>query len=135
MPDFEHTIRLRGGWEWRDPATGDSSRVALPLTLPAQDVAGTLLVRRFNAPRLDRSEESIWLQMKRVPGLRSIRLNGRELAQPETGMAEVVLPLDSLAPAGNVLALELSSVTGNLSGSEGFDWGHVALVIRGRASG
>lgn len=134
MPDFEHTIRLRGGWEWRDPATGVSRRVALPLTLPAQDVVGAVLIRRFNAPRLDQAEESVWLQMKRVPGLRSIRLNGRELAQPETGMAEVVLPLDSLGPAGNVLALELGSVAAQLSGSEGADWGHVALLIgRGAA--
>lgn len=125
-----HTIRLRGAWEWRDPASGVSRRVALPLSLPPEGVPGVLLIRPFNRPPVDPATESIWLQLQRVPGLRSIRLNGEEIARPQVGESEHAVPLDQVQPARNVLVLELGTLARQEPAGDDPAWGEVALVIK-----
>lgn len=127
MSTTEHTIRLRGGWEWDEPALGEPRRVVLPCRLPEQGVAGASLVRPFNRPPVDPAVESVWLQLRRVPGLEAVRLNGQEIARPEPGQDEVLVPLTRLAPSRNVLTLQIATIHPEAGESE---WGDVALIIK-----
>lgn len=125
-----HKIRLRGGWEWRDTASGTSRRVALPLSLAAEATSGVLLVRSFNKPPLDKDKEALWLRLEHVPGLRSVRLNGQEIVQATADSSEYSVPLEHLGPSRNVLVLELGSTVRPAQEADNNAWGEIALIVR-----
>jgi hypothetical protein len=113
-----HAIRLRGGWEWHDPATPGEPprRLALPTTWPADATTAARLVRRFNRPPIEAAER-ILLSMEQVDGLVSARLNGTDVvAGGEIG--GLLGPTNRL-----ILDVDLSSRTAETP------WGEVALVI------
>jgi hypothetical protein len=136
MASAEHRIRLRGGWECHyregedDSAAEVLRRVDLPLASPAELPASFRLARQFGRPPVDQRNESVWLEMRNVAGLESVRLNGRPLGEIAeiSGDRTIELPEDLLPRNGLVLGFERPA--------EGLDdpspWGDIALVIRPR---
>jgi len=128
----EHAIRLRGGWEWLEvPHAGESNvahPVSLPLNWPFPLPPRVRLTRRFGAPRIDESTETLWLRLEHVGGLESIRLNGQSL-EFDRNARRLEVPLVALL-SRNQLELEaIPQVQG-----DGFNepWGNVALVVQPR---
>ena len=118
----EHVIRLRGGWERVDPlGRAEGPRVTLPLPRPGGPVR---LARSFQAPRVDPAREAVWLRVADAPGLRSVRLNGRDLGPADGLEAARAYRLPADLPARNRLELAAEPA------SDG--WGSIALVIRDR---
>jgi hypothetical protein len=130
----EHLIRLRGGWEWRDPGAASARRVALPMTWPAGLTAHVRLVRSFQRPTIDPAREALALRLESVSGLVAVWLNGRELARPDAGTTALCLPLDDPMPPRNVLVLEVDPTTPGRAGADPEPWGEIALVIRPTSS-
>jgi hypothetical protein len=131
----EHMIRFRGGWEWHDLEEGAAAprRVTLPLTWPPDRRSLVRLVRSFHAPRLELGRETLALQMEAVEGLKSVWLNGREIARPIPGTSKLNLLLDVPLPARNLLVLEVEpSLPSELHQADSL-WGTIALVIRSHA--
>jgi len=132
----EHVIRLRGGWLWYDveppadaAAGGTGRRVALPIAWPepARAIRTAWLVRSFGAPPLEDPRQGVSLRLEQVGGLRSARLNGRELARPAPGTNSLEIALPGSLPPRNTLVLEVDP-RGLEPGPEA--WGLIALVIR-----
>ena len=132
----EHRIRLRGGWECRGRVDDDSPevvrRIDLPVVWPEDFPKVVYLTRQFGKPPVDRSKESVSLEFLNVPGLRSVRLNGREIrteSRSESGFAypleETILPRNGL-----MLEVERPQATGETS----MFWGEIAIVIQPIAS-
>ena len=121
----EHHIRFRGAWELLELGPGRSAPrpVTLPIAWPPEFAGPIRLTRRFGRPPIDPALESIRLELKAVPGLRSVTLNGAELGP--IGGVDRDIPLPSALPARNTLTLEV------VPGPPGPDggWGAIALVI------
>lgn len=122
----EHLIRLRGGWEAWDlsrPAS-EPSRASLPLAGPVAASRNLKLVRRFGRPPLETPAQRIAIRLDHVPGLVSLRLNGKELQplSPVDGPWEV--------PAEDLLARNELELQVELPDPLPGPWGDIALVIR-----
>lgn len=121
----EHLIRLRAAWEAEEADPTDGTR---RVDLPASWSSGPSRLRRFfRPPPLDPALEALTLRLERVPGLESVRLNGRELARPGPGVERLEILLEADLPARNLLELALGPAA-RAAPAEG--WGAVALVIR-----
>ena len=131
----EHAIRLRGGWEWLEVPHADGSNVAqpasLPLTWPSPLPPRVRLTRRFGAPRIDESKESLWLRLEHVGGLESIRLNGQSLDFDRDARRLEIL-LDARAPLLSRNQLELEAIPQEQGDGSSEPWGNVALVVQPR---
>ncbi len=79
---------------------------------------------------MDHRNESAWLEMRNVAGLKSVRLNGRPLVAPAESSGEwtIELPEDLLPRNGLVLEFERLAVRSD----DPPPWGEIALVIRPR---
>jgi hypothetical protein len=126
----EHRIRFRGGWVScaldGDPA--DVARLSLPIVWPSGIEGAIRLSRRFGCPPIDPAFESVRLELRDVPGLRSLRLNGVDLGMPPPGVLDWTLPLAEALDARNTLTLEV--VPDQVSPVEiPGGWGSIALVI------
>jgi hypothetical protein len=131
----EHLIRLRGGWEWREPeAASAARRVTLPMTWPAGLTSRVRLIRSFQRPPIDPAHEALALRLESVSGLVAAWLNGRELARPNAGATALCLPLDDPLPPRNVLVLEVDPQVPSHAGTDAEPWGTIALVIRPASS-
>jgi hypothetical protein len=137
----EHLIRLRGGWQRLDPhddgggrpdVTETGTRLDLPWTWPGETAGPVRLVRSFGPPPFDPRRETLSLRLARVEGLRSARLNGREIARGSPGTVEFEIPLSGPLPRRNLLVLDLDPPG---PGPARQDWGAIALVIRDDPSG
>lgn len=124
-----HWIRLRGGWERLNPETGDRVRMTLPATLPTAWPPTVHMVRAFNKPPLDTPKESLWLDLRRVSGICSVRLNDVEIARPAEGLSELRLLIENPRPSRNVLVLEMRKPSLAEPAAEDSLWGEIALVI------
>ena len=124
-----HRIRLRGGWERHDLETGQIARITLPASLPTESHSSMQLVRAFNKPLLDAARESLWLDLRRVPGIRSVRLNDEEIARPADGLSALSLPIENARESRNVLVLELQTRSAGAPLADDSLWGEIALVI------
>ncbi|WZO97989.1 hypothetical protein EP7_005041 [Isosphaeraceae bacterium EP7] len=118
MDQAGHAIRLRGGWEWHNPATPDEAprRLALPTTWPDDAGTAATLVRRFNRPPID-TDEAVILRLEQVRGLVAARLNEAEV--------EAGSEIQGLLGPSNRLILEVDLA----ACVDGRPWGEVALVI------
>lgn len=131
----EHWIRLRGGWEWSDPAHPDvpARRVTLPVARSA-DFAGSIrLSRWFHAPPVDPASEEVVVHLDDVPGLRGVWLNDRPIAGAPTAAQPLILPLHDLLATRNRLVLEAEHPASDSDTSPPAPWGAIALIIRSRA--
>jgi hypothetical protein len=126
MPD--HVIRLRGGWDWD---AGPTRRVSLPIDDWPTPNCLVRLVRRFQSPPIDPRDESLWLRLDAVPGLRSVHLNGGPLIDTANAGSAIETPLYDVLPAGNRLELLVETGEAVAGGSGG--WGLVALIVRSGA--
>src|SRR4051794_17271682 len=103
----EHWIRLRGGWEWQPTArkgSGESpQRMTLPCSWSAETPPAVQLSRKFQAPRIDPSQEALFLRLERVAGLVQILLNGRLIGGPARGDEVMIVPLGEPLPPRNQL--------------------------------
>jgi len=118
----EHLIRLRGAWQREGASPG---RIDLPTTWPAHLESPLILSRRFRRPRIDPAAESLLLRLEAVPGLRVVRLNGRDIARPAPGASSLELVPDGPLPESNQLVLEIDPTAAGQG-----PWGTIALVIR-----
>lgn len=126
----EHSIRLRGGWEWHE-GSGPSAtrqRLTLPGLLPTAESDHIRLVRAFGCPALDHARERLVLRLGDVPGLLIAWLNDRELARPAEGCATLEIGLDLPLPARNVLLLDVNPSAQNAGGRRSA-WGNIAIVV------
>ena len=133
----EHRIRLRAAWDCVDrlPPEGgpeDLGRVDLPKTFPEGFPPRFRLTRQFGRPPVDERAERVDLELRSVPGLVSVRLNGRVIGRPdESGAsADWSIPLDPPLLPRNGLVLEVELTTEGRANVPG--WGEIALVIRPR---
>lgn len=124
----EHPIRLRGGWELREPSGGHPERLTLPLVGFPRSTTPVRLYRSFHVPAVDPAREELWLRLEAVPGLAEVRFNGRALPRPHAGalVEHLRLDLDAAVPATNELMLRVDVAPEPLDPP----WGIVALVIR-----
>jgi hypothetical protein len=128
LPD--HLIRLRGGWE---SFTGEGANAvvaccSLPLSGSIPASLRVRLFRRFGRPRLQSANQSLFLSLDHVPGLRSISLNGAFLAFDKPGHHPLEIFLESLSERNElVLDVEFPS-----DPDVSTRWGDIALVIRSR---
>ena len=123
----EHRIRLRGAWELVLPGvSGDSSRRwSLPAGWPEGLQGPVRLIRRFGPPTIDVVGETISLELREVPGLTRLDLNGKRLADPPDGVVDWVVPLVAPLPARNLLMLEVDLDQVDPTR----EWGAIALLI------
>jgi hypothetical protein len=124
----EHRIRFRGGWE-ASPAGGDPGairRLTLPIAWGSATARPICLTRRFGHPSIDPAVESVRLELRDVPGLRSVQLNGNDLGPIPLDVDDWTIPLAGLLEARNTLTLEV--VAPPAIDPPG-DWGSIALVI------
>ncbi|GAC1463974.1 MAG: hypothetical protein NVSMB9_02110 [Isosphaeraceae bacterium] len=130
-PMQEHSIKLRGGWEWHGKDSAEPRRMTLPLPGFPENAGRVRLVRSFQTPPLDPRCETLWLRLNSVPGLVALSLNDREIARPSAvDDAGRLYCLQGVLPARNRLVLEVEVVEpweGRVRHSK---WGEVALVIR-----
>jgi hypothetical protein len=129
---MEHLIRLRGAWEWWDPAAlgNKPRRVNLPVLWPTGMPQPFRLRRRFGAPPFDPAKEDLVLRFEDVPGLRSAWLNGRLLVGLESQRDLTQVSLVGLVERRNELELEVDPGGWAEAGPEAVPWGSVALVIK-----
>ena len=125
----EHLIRLRKGWESIDLDSLDPrpERITLPLPAGWRSARRLRLTRRFGCPPLNPDIESLWLRLESVPGLASLRLNGRDIPLGPYAHGTIDIRLAELRPR-NELALDLSA-PGDPAG-DSTAWGEIALLIR-----
>jgi hypothetical protein len=118
MDQSGHAIRLRGGWEWHNPAAPDEAprRLALPTTWPVDAGTAATLVRRFNRPPID-ANEGVILRLEQVRGLVAAGLNGTNVVAGSE--------IQGLLGTSNRLILEVDLA----ACIDGMSWGEVALVI------
>lgn len=122
----EHLIRLRGAWQREGE---DAGRIDLPTTWGPSPQGLVLLTRRFGRPRIDPTGEALALRLAEVPGLRSIRLNGRVLRTSGPIPGDLDLEFDGPLPSKNLLELEVEP-----SAAGEAPWGSIALVIRPKSA-
>jgi hypothetical protein len=128
----EHRIRFRGGWEFRalESDSDDDLRVTLPVVWPPEIKGPIRLTRRFGRPPIDSAVESARLELRGVPGLRSLHLNGVDLGPLPAGVVDWSVPLESLE-ARNTLTLVV--VADDIPPDEiPGGWGSIALLIASR---
>lgn len=127
----EHRIRLRAAWQWRPRDQEDEAprRIDLPASWTVVGSGPMLLTRRFRRPPLETGRERARLLLEDVPGLRSVRLNGVELARPAAGTAALTLDLEGHLLPSNELVLEVDPVGWTAPGANAGPWGAIALVI------
>jgi len=128
----EHSIRLRGGWECRSRAPGESlpKRLALPTRWTSDQTGLVTLTRRFGRPSWDAASEALSLRLDQVPGICSLRVNGQPLAPISPTSSRFEFPLAGLLDR-NQLDLEVDiAAAGARSAGDGADWGVISLVIR-----
>ncbi len=119
----EHLIHLRKAW-LEHMSGSEPRRRDLPLaSAPTHPLR---LSRSFGRPPITIPTESLWLRLRNVPGLHSVRLNDQPLALDpvETHCFEIPLPPE--IPVRNRIELEIAGV-GQPSRSE---WGRISLVVR-----
>jgi hypothetical protein len=130
-PISEHVIKLRGGWEWHDPAEASGLRRA---TLPLDEFPAApgrfRLVRHFQTPPLDPHSESLLLRLEHVPGLVSVSFNGVNLPTEPSGVAPIWLRLEGTLARRNTLSLEIEPSAFSTFSSVATSWGIISLVIR-----
>jgi hypothetical protein len=130
----EHRIRLRGGWQcqYREGDDPDGPEVLRRVDLPLASTAGLparfLLCRQFGRPPCDPLVERVTLEIGNLPGLRSVRLNGRPIDPDPSTRPAWSFRLDGpiLPRNGLIIEVELTDAPP----AEGDSWGEVALVIR-----
>ncbi len=126
MPD--HAIRLRGGWT----LGVDGRPVDVPWTLPtdwAPNLSGPIrLTRRFGRPAVDSSTQRLRLELRDVPGLRGLTLDGVALAIPPGGPDAFSIPLPPDAGPRLTLILDVDLPDPPRPEIAG-GWGAIALVI------
>jgi len=128
----EHLIRFRGGWErhFSSRVGENARRLFLPIRWAPDQPGSIRLSRRFGRPPSDPDRESIRLDFRDVPGLRSAWLNGVELPVGGSGGS---VNLDSSLQDRNELVLEIDpTVAATVESAEG--WGAIALAIGPRSS-
>jgi hypothetical protein len=127
----EHLIRLRAAWQWRprDAGVAAPRRIDLPTAWPAEWSGPILLTRGFHGPRLEPGCQRVRLRLEAVAGLRSVRLNGLEVARPEAGTSALTLDLEGRLHERNVLVLEVDRAAAADPGAGATPWGTIALVI------
>ena len=82
----EHRIRLRGGWDcqYRERDDPDGPEVVRRVDLPVvwtEDFPRRLrLTRQFGRPPVDPASERVELELRDVPGLTTVRLNGQAVS-------------------------------------------------------
>ncbi len=126
----EHRIRLREGWESSalDGHPGDVGRLSLPVVWTRGTQGPIRLSRRFGRPPIDPAIESIRLELRGIPGLRSVHLNGVALGPPPAGVLDWTLPLTEPLGSRNTLTLEVVlEQASTVEIPEG--WGSIALMI------
>ncbi|WP_435015693.1 hypothetical protein TA3x_003239 [Tundrisphaera sp. TA3] len=113
------------------PASMASRRVALPIDWPPGVEAKFRLRRRFGRPNLDPARDALRLELDRVPGLISARINEREVELFSREAGSWSAPLDGpLQPRNDlVLVVDLGEIA--LAAPPG-EWGAIALVIQSR---
>lgn len=128
MPD--HRIRLRAGWdchyvdfEGRDSA---SWRVDLPTTWGPDTQFPLKLVRQFGRPPVNPDHEQVFLELRSVPGLQSVRLNGLLLDLESTHLNSHELLLPGVLLPRNAILLEVTQPVVSPS------WGEICLRITPR---
>jgi hypothetical protein len=122
----QHRIRLRAAWTIRGEAAGPD-RIDLPAEGLPHLGERLQLTRRFRSPRIDPARETLAIELRRIPGLRRISLNGERLVEVPEGASELAVPLPELGPGANSLVLEVDREPAG-----GGAWGEVALVIEAR---
>jgi hypothetical protein len=136
MARAEHRIRLRGGWECHyregedDSAPEALRKLDLPIDSPGELPARFRLARQFGRPPVDLRNESVWLEMRNMAGLKSVRLNGRPLGAPADPPGDRTIELPGPLLPRNGLVLEIERHAEDTVDSP--PWGEVALVIRPR---
>ncbi|HEY2154319.1 MAG TPA: hypothetical protein VGH33_01725 [Isosphaeraceae bacterium] len=136
MATAEHRIRLRGGWDCLYRESEDEAapeilrRVDLPLASPRELPARFRLARQFGRPPVDLRNESVCLELRNMPGLRSARLNGRPIGQAAAGSVEPTIELPEPLLPRNGLVLEVEGIV--VGADDHAPWGEIALVIRPR---
>lgn len=131
---LEHAIRLRGGWEWHNPAgVTPPQRVSLPFDRWSLGAGKARLVRHFQRPPIEAGRETLWLRLDDVPGLISVALNGHPLNAGPLSENAGPWPLEGLE-ARNRLELEVDPAGISPEGRSA-PWGHVSLVIRTAVGG
>ncbi len=128
----EHLIRLRGGWEWADLDDRESrpTRITLPAHLHLSESRRLRLTRRFGRPPMDILTETLWLRLERVPGLKSIAINGAPVPLERLGASPLEVALRELADR-NLVELDVNLPASETAGHAIEPrWGEIALVVR-----
>jgi hypothetical protein len=129
----EHSIRLRGAWQWHDldDLAAPPRRVALPIAWPPDSPARVRLVRQFGLPPIDPARERLVLRIANAPGLLAVRLNDCEIAGAAATGPAYAMELVQLPPllARNGLSLDVDGHRASAAASGEPGWGEVALVV------
>jgi hypothetical protein len=132
----EHRIRFRGGWESRtvegDP--GEVRRLTLPFASHTEIGGPIRLDRRFGRPPIDKAVESVSLELRAVPGLRSVHLNGFDLGPLPADVIDWTVPRLAMLEARNTLSLEVVPGLASAEETQG-GWGWIALVVSSEGEG
>jgi len=123
----EHAIRLRGGWECRSTALGESvpRRIVLPTQWTSEHTGLATLTRRFGRPPFYFAGETLSLRLDQVPGIHALRFNGQSLAPVSPDRAQFEFPLAGLRDR-NQLDVEVDVRAAGAQSA----WGLISLVIR-----
>jgi hypothetical protein len=128
----EHEIRLRRAWE--GPCSPNEERSAARIDLPTawiEKPAGPFaLHRNFNLPRDASGQERIVLRLEAVPGLGSLKLNGRFVEIPDPLPAVLEIELHDRGSARNRLSLCVDPAMWPLPLATDLAWGKIAVVIQ-----
>jgi hypothetical protein len=123
----DHQIKFRGGWEVDFGDGKVATRLTLPTSWPTGLHGSIRLVRRFGRPPVREIGETYRIELLCVPGLISVKLNGRELMD-DAMATNPIFPLPEPLLDRNILELELDLAAANrISPAE--EWGAISLRI------
>ena len=124
----EHAIRLRGGWVLEVEGRPGAAPLTLPIAWDPTLSGPIRLTRRFGRPAIDPAQQALSLELRGVPGLRSLTLDGVALPIPpgEVDAFSVPLPTDTGPRLTLTLGVDLPPPPRpEIPGG----WGAIALVI------